>query len=346
MTTSAPSATLDATSASFVAHLVTLRDHYQGLLAEQERNILYLQQTVNNLNGLLENPLFPSPGEGVEALNGLGLTASLGMPQASAPKKGRKSSAKTSRKTGSKISGKVKATSRSQGKSQGARGKGPETILPLLPEFAGLSKINAVAKILSAHAGQVLHIDQIIQLLLGDLTEADVKAERGRIKDTLYRGAQEDRWVKFQGKPQSYTLDESLLDKTVMAASASVESVAKPTPGKKRASTKTGTKTKRSTRKSQKTTASKGKSKGNQSQWRPAYVGQSLTAAVAQILKGNRGKVMTAETIAEELFQPEQQFSQQDWAAIKKQIGTVLSKGLSLKQWQRMAKQRGAYVLR
>ncbi|NJM95707.1 MAG: hypothetical protein HC792_05995, partial [Acaryochloridaceae cyanobacterium CSU_5_19] len=65
-----------------------------------------------------------------------------------------------------------------------------------------------------------------------------------------------------------------------------------------------------------------------------------------QILKAHRGKVMTAEGVAEELFEAEHQFSQQDWAAIKKQIGTVLSKGLSMQQWQRLANQRGAYILK
>ncbi|NJK40515.1 MAG: hypothetical protein HC934_02575 [Acaryochloridaceae cyanobacterium SU_2_1] len=311
---------------NFIAQLVALRDHYQGLLAEQERNILYLQQTVNHLNGLMENPLFPGPGENIDVLNGFGTTADLLPSLPSAPK----AASETSRKAGSKSTRKHKSTRKPPEKDQGPRGKGPETVLPLLPQFSGLSKISAVAEILSAHAGQVLHIDEIIQLLLGDLSEGDLKAERGRIKDTLYRGTTEKRWIKFQGKPQSYTLDESLLDKAKI-----VSSVDKKKPAGKRKATKPARKSKQNKQQ-----------KGNQREWRPEYRALNLTAAVTQILKAHRGKVMTAEGVAEELFEAEHQFSQQDWAAIKKQIGTVLSKGLSMQQWQRLANQRGAYILK
>ncbi|NJM67201.1 MAG: hypothetical protein HC851_16765 [Acaryochloris sp. RU_4_1] len=177
-----------------------------------------------------------------------------------------------------------------------------------------------------------MHTDQIIQQLLGDLGEADLQAERGRIKDTLYRGTKEKRWMKLKDKPQHYTLDDSLLDQAATPEPASGKKV-------------TNTKAQKSTRKSQQTTASKRKRQESQHQWRAAYADRSLTTAVTEVMQAHPGQVMTADSIAEELLEPEQALSQQDWSAIKKKIGTVLSKGLSLQQWQRLEGQRGAYTM-
>ncbi|NJM67202.1 MAG: hypothetical protein HC851_16770 [Acaryochloris sp. RU_4_1] len=120
MSTSAPSPKLDALPSEFIPHLVTLRDHYQGLLTEQEQSILHLQQTVTHLNGLLESPLFPYPGENLETLNPLGIASPPATPST------RKATKKTSRK----------ASTKTKGKGPKPQRTGPDTLSPCRPSLA------------------------------------------------------------------------------------------------------------------------------------------------------------------------------------------------------------------
>jgi hypothetical protein len=77
--------------------------------------------------------------------------------------------------------------------------------LPLLPEFGGEKKLDAIAMVLEKYRGEVLHHDTIIQTLYGDLSIEDLKAERVRIKTALLTGVKNNRWDKAP-KPSSYVL--------------------------------------------------------------------------------------------------------------------------------------------
>jgi hypothetical protein len=77
--------------------------------------------------------------------------------------------------------------------------------LPLLPEFEGEKKLDAIAMVLEKYRGEVLHHDTIIQTLYGDLSIEDLKAERVRIKTALLTGVKNKRWDKAP-KPSSYVL--------------------------------------------------------------------------------------------------------------------------------------------
>jgi hypothetical protein len=63
-------------------------------------------------------------------------------------------------------------------------------------------------------------------------------------------------------------------------------------------------------------------------------------------MQAHSGEVMTAGEVAEELYGLEYLFTEVELAAVKKQVGTVLAKGVSLGNWQRVGDQRGAYILR
>jgi hypothetical protein len=77
--------------------------------------------------------------------------------------------------------------------------------LPLLPEYAGMKKLDAIAIVLEKNRGEVLHHDTIIQTLYGDLSLADLKDERVRIKTALLTGVKNNRWQKSP-IPSSYFL--------------------------------------------------------------------------------------------------------------------------------------------
>ena len=76
---------------------------------------------------------------------------------------------------------------------------------------------------------------------------------------------------------------------------------------------------------------------------RPEYARQSLTASVEQVLRSRRGKPMTVEAIAEELYG---ELSQVDFLTAKQMVTNSLSQGGKSRPWQKVKGQRGVYVLR
>lgn len=106
---------------------------------------------------------------------------------AARPAKAAKPSAKPARQA----SVKGRQTARSK-----APGQSPRIILPMHSDFTGLSKIEAVEKVMAENAGKPVHIDTIIDRLFGTLSPADAKAEKGRMKDVMNRGRDRKLWNK------------------------------------------------------------------------------------------------------------------------------------------------------
>jgi hypothetical protein len=75
--------------------------------------------------------------------------------------------------------------------------------LTLLPAYAELTKRDAIAQVLTAASGEVLHQDTIIRSLYGDLSLEDLKDERVRIKTALLTGVKAGKWQKAF-EPSSY----------------------------------------------------------------------------------------------------------------------------------------------
>jgi hypothetical protein len=81
-------------------------------------------------------------------------------------------------------------------KGNQAPGQSPRIILPMHSDFTGLSKIEAVEKVMAEYAGKPVHIDTIIDRLFGTLSNAEAKAEKGRMKDVMNRGRDRKLWNK------------------------------------------------------------------------------------------------------------------------------------------------------
>jgi hypothetical protein len=96
-----------------------------------------------------------------------------------------------------------------QPKAPATKAKAPATTsakrksLTLLPAYAELGKGDAIAQVLTAASGEVLHQDTIIQTLYGDLSLEERKAERVRIKTALLTGVKDGKWQKAF-EPSSY----------------------------------------------------------------------------------------------------------------------------------------------
>jgi hypothetical protein len=96
---------------------------------------------------------------------------------------------------------KTAATEAATPKKSSSRGR--EQVLSLPAEYAGLSKIDTVAKVLDENKGKVMHMDDIIEQLYGKLSGDDLKAEKVRMKDVMTRGVKRKLWRKAEGVPSS-----------------------------------------------------------------------------------------------------------------------------------------------
>jgi hypothetical protein len=81
--------------------------------------------------------------------------------------------------------------------------RGRTQVLSLPAQYEGLSKIEAVAAVLEKNPGQAMHIETIIEQLYGTLTEAELQAEKVRMKNVMSRGVQRKLWSKAKGSPSS-----------------------------------------------------------------------------------------------------------------------------------------------
>ena len=79
--------------------------------------------------------------------------------------------------------------------------RGREQVLSLPAEFEGLSKIEAVSKVLSERPGSATHIEDIIKQFYGELLNDELKAEKDRMKDVMARGVKRGLWRKASGVP-------------------------------------------------------------------------------------------------------------------------------------------------
>jgi hypothetical protein len=127
--------------------------------------------------------------------------------------------------------------------------RGRTQVLSLPAQYAGLSKIDTVAKVLGENNGKVMHIDEIIEQLYGKLSGEDLKAEKVRMKDVMTRGVQRQLWDKAPGVASSIVAREPkqrhiISEKSSTAAQVTKLDPATPKKPRKAVSAKTTVKPK------------------------------------------------------------------------------------------------------
>lgn len=101
--------------------------------------------------------------------------------------------------------------------------KGPE--VPMLPQYQGLSRMEALKLLLQEYMGTVCHIDFIVRSLYGELEPYLFKVVKGRVQSSLTQGRERGVWEAIPHEPGCYTLDLTMLsptnsDSTSMSARA------------------------------------------------------------------------------------------------------------------------------
>jgi hypothetical protein len=131
--------------------------------------------------------------------------------KATTSKKATPASKQTATRTGQTAAAKAPQSKKTQPEIVSINGKtiGAKPILTMHKDFDGLSKIDAVLKVMNENAGKVINVDDIIERLYGQLSLADYKAEKGRMKDVMNRGVKGGLWRKapaplsfIVGKPE------------------------------------------------------------------------------------------------------------------------------------------------
>ena len=127
-------------------------------------------------------------------------------PKAETTQKASPSSSKKKSATPKKPASQAATKKKNQKKSSGSS----SSILTMNKPYDQMKKIDAITKIMHENSGKVMHNDDLILQLYGELSGDVLKAERGRIKAAMYQGAQNDRWEKDPNVKACYIYKPSL----------------------------------------------------------------------------------------------------------------------------------------
>jgi len=192
----------------------------------------------------------------------------------------------------------------------------PPLKTPMLPKYENLTKFQAVERLMGENAGTILHIDYIIRALHGDLDADALRAENGRMSQTLIEGKKKGLWHKVPGEPGCYTLDLDLVAPELAAKVNQPRQFGRHQKYPSRS--KPGLK------------------------MLPAYSQLNLIDAVEEIVKQKAGQILNPDLVARTLYG---ELSGQALIKAKEIVGRALWSGASQKRWQRLPGQKGAYTL-
>ena len=281
----------------FSEHLSSLKEHYEAIIAENESKVVQAKEQLAHVSALLKGSILSTTTQGKTT-----------RPAKTPKRKSKPASAKPAKKS-------VRAA-RKQAKPK----KGPSMILTPLPPYQGVSKIEAVTKVFQENSGQVLHIDDVIERLFGDLSPEEAAAEKIRMKDVMARGVRRKLWSKAPQLPLSYILKSSIETER--------------TPRKKAKSRPPSRVTKRP--------ASTSSGRADRLKVKAAYRNQGMSEVLVGILQNNQGRPMTADDVLPILYG---KLPARDIPLAKKRLHDLFYKGVKANRWKRVPDQKGAYVL-
>jgi hypothetical protein len=327
--------------------LISLKSQYEYALTEANSKSGYLREQLSHVNALLLNQLLPTrslkpllpqvdsiaptlaisaPTEPVEdqpvSTPSLTVTEPISVPNNVPLSKPR-----TQKRTASKSIPKAEKASTSKRNS----------LTPLLA-YQGLKKLDAIAQVLEAARNQEITIDSVVQTLYGNLSAAEHKAERLRMKTALFQGVQKGMWQKAT-TPSCYFIG------SLKGQSRPTAKGAKAAKASKAISTPVVTEpvqlkpSKPSKPKQPKAQVSKAKlatiapgSKRKSLPFLTAYGGMKKLDAIEIVLKKNQGEVLHHDTIIKALYGT---LSLEDLKDERVRIKTALLKGVKDKRWEK-----------
>lgn len=209
----------------------------------------------------------------------------------------------------------------------------------LLPAYQGLKRLEAIAKVLESKQGEEVSIDSLIQSLFGDLSPAQHKTERLRLKTLMYQGVKLKLWQKA-ATPSNYLISAQPVkgkgrggkkaSKPVSTPAAKPATKAAPSLSKKAAQPLSS--------KSGKAKAPKAKSTTIETKKRislpllPVYQNMTKLEAIAQVLGQHRGEELHHDTIIQSLYGD---LSPKELKEERVRIKTALLGGVKNNKWKK-----------
>lgn len=222
---------------------------------------------------------------------------------------------------------------------------------PLLPMYQGKSKLNAIGTVLEENQGRMIHQDEIIQKLYGELNPQALKIERLRMKTALLQGVKKKFWQKAPA-PSSYILKVAAKPKAtfinpntepkaepatkanrrkrVMEKRPAVVTKAKPVASGEKVSATTTT----ASPKKPQIISLQSKTQGTKIilPMHQDFEGLSKIDAITKVMSENPGVIVNIDDIIERLFG---RLSLAEYNAEKSRMKDVMSRGLRLGLWRK-----------
>jgi hypothetical protein len=302
--------------------LIELRHYYEGLVAQSESQATQAREQIGHIDALLVNTLLQTQGQVTVRADIVGNMPALAAAQAPTgtiqPSRG--------------AVGKASAPNTKPEATKSSRGRDS---FPLLPQYQGMTKLEAISQILSEQSGHVLHQDTITQLLYGDLSSEVLKVESRRMRASLFQGVTKGLWQRAPKHPSCYVTKASSNGNGRKPNSANQKFVTSTELSLKPADSPAKSGRKISISPENKAIASvKSATRGRtQVLSLPAqYLGLSKIDAVAKVLEENSGSVMHMDEIIEHLYG---KLTDNELKAEKVRMKDVMTRGVQRQLWQK-----------
>jgi hypothetical protein len=316
--------------------LITLKSQYEYALTEANTKAVYLREQLAHVNALLINQLIPSSGAQPLQASVSDLSPTLALsaqvetfssdfsPQLSSPEVSEPISAPSNAPTA-----KPRTQKRAKATPKTAKTASKRNSLTLLPAYQGLQKLDAIAQVLSAKAGQEVTIDSVVQTLYGNLSAAEHKAERLRMKTAMFQGVKKGFWQKAT-TPSSYLIaspkrknaGRKAVKESLVAKAEEATALAPVSPPKAKAS-------------KAKPGPTAGANKRNSLPLLPVYKDMKKLDAIGVVLEKYRGEVLHHDTIIQMLYGD---LSPAELKAERVRIKTALLTGVRNNRWEKAPK--------
>lgn len=307
--------------------LIELRHYYEGLVVQSESQATQAREQIGHIDALLVNTLLlQMQGQVTVRADIVSNASALSAAQMPTP---------IALRPSPKAAGSAGKASTPKTKPEATKSFRGRESFPLLPQYQGMTKLEAISQILSEQSGHVLHQDTITQLLYGDLSSAVLKVESRRMRASLFQGVTKGLWQRAPKHPSCYVTKassngnsrkpNSVNQKFVTSTELSLNPVASLAKPGRKPSTSTQNKAIASLK-----PATRGRT---QVLSLPAqYSGLSKIDAVAKVLEENPGSVMHMEEIIEHLYG---KLTDNELRAEKVRMKDVMTRGVQRELWQK-----------
>jgi hypothetical protein len=329
-------------------YLIDLKSQYQQALTEAEANTTLYREQLSHVNALLLNQLVPTNGvpplqARIEtsvpslALNSEAaafsihpaLAPALEVLETSQPSNNvrrTKPRTQTGKSTQADVSDSAQVTAK-------------RVPSPLLPAYQGLKRLEAIAQVLESKKSQEVTIDSLIQSLFGDLSPAQHKVERLRLKTLMYQGVKLKLWDKA-ATPSSYIISAQ----SAKGKGRSTKKVSQPPSVPAAEPVTAAPRAKKAQPRAQKsvqakaTKAKPAKSAKPDTKKRislpllPVYKDMTKLEAITQVLAQHRGDVLHHDTIIQSLYGD---LSPKELKEERVRIKTALLGGVKNNKWKK-----------